>query len=119
MLRVKLAALALVVFVCLVISPGIASAQSTIAGVVTDTTGAVLPGVSVEAASSALIEQTRSVVTDDNGRYRIVELRPGTYKVTFTLQGFNTFVREAITLEAEFTATINAQMRVGGVEESI
>jgi hypothetical protein len=96
-----------------------ALAQSAIGGLVTDSTGAVLPGVAVEASSPALIEQTRSVITDANGRYLIVDLRPGTYSVTFALQGFSTFVREGVALESEFTATVNAQMRVGALEETI
>jgi hypothetical protein len=104
---------------CLLIAPVAAFADTSIAGIVSDTTGAVLPGVTVEVASPALIEQTRSVVSDANGAYRVVDLRPGTYKVTFTLPGFNTFVREGIVLETDFTATINAQLKVGGVEETI
>jgi len=99
--------------------PSISAAQSAIAGVVTDATGAVLPGVTVEAASPALIEQVRAGVSDGSGRYRIEDLRPGTYKVTFTLPGFSTFVREDVILEANFTAPINAQLRVGGVQETI
>ena len=74
-----------------------AYAQSAISGVVKDETGAVMPGVTVEAASPALIEKVRSAVTDENGAYRIVDLRPGTYKLTFTLPGFNTVIREART----------------------
>jgi carboxypeptidase family protein len=103
----------------IVVMPGAALADSIITGVVTDTSGAVVPGVTVEASSPALIEQTRSVVTDSNGVYRIVDLRPGPYKVTFTLTGFSTVVRDGIILETDFTATINAQLRVGSVEESI
>jgi hypothetical protein len=99
--------------------PAAGFAQSAIAGAVHDTTGSLLPGVTVEASSPALIEQTRTVVSDANGRYRIADLRPGTYKVTFTLPGFSTFVREGIVLESEFTATVDAQMRVGGLEETI
>src|SRR6185369_9110384 len=102
-----------------VVTPRLAMADSIITGVVTDTSGAVVPGVTVEASSPALIEQTRSVVTDSNGVYRIVDLRPGPYKVTFTLTGFSTVVRDGIILETDFTATINAQLRVGSVEESI
>jgi hypothetical protein len=101
------------------VAPLAAFADSSIAGIVTDATGGVLPGVTVEVTSPALIEQTRSVVSDAAGAYRIVDLRPGTYKVTFTLPGFNTFVRDGIVLETDFTATINAQMKVGGVEETI
>ena len=81
----------LLVFLVLgsVLIPGIAAAQSAIAGVVRDATGAVLPGVTVEVSSPALIEKTRSTTTDSAGQYRIVDLRPGMYSVTFTLQGFN------------------------------
>ena len=92
---------------------------SGIAGVVKDTSGGVLPGVTVEAASPALIEKVRTVVTDGEGRYNIVDLRPGTYTVTFTLPGFSTFKREGITLTAGFTATVNADMQVGALEETI
>ncbi|MEO8259409.1 MAG: TonB-dependent receptor [Acidobacteriota bacterium] len=99
--------------------PGTALAQSAIAGVVKDATGAVLPGVTVEASSPALIEKVRSATTNEAGQYRIVDLRPGTYAVTFTLPGFSTVVREGILLEANFTAPINADMRVGGLAESI
>src|SRR5438105_681054 len=83
-------------FTVLLLVPLTASAQSSFAGVAKDETGAVLPGVTVEAASPALIEKVRSVVTDDQGRYRIVELRPGTYTLTFTLTGFSTFVRSGL-----------------------
>ena len=97
----------------------IAYAQASIAGVVKDTSGAVLPGVTVEASSPALIEKARSVVTDGTGQYRIVDLRPGVYAVTFTLSGFNTFKRDAITLEGSFVATVNADLRVGALTETI
>jgi hypothetical protein len=103
----------------LLLLPAVASAQSAIAGTVKDTSGAVLPGVTVEAASDVLIEKTRSVVTDGAGNYKIVDLRPGVYSVTFTLPGFQTFKRENVELPAEFTATINADMRVGALEETI
>src|SRR6185503_7315518 len=92
---------------------------STITGVVRDTSGAVLPGVTVEAASPALIEKVRSTVTDAEGLYRLVDLRPGDYTVTFTLPGFNTFVRDGMTLPANFTATVNAEMSVGALQETI
>src|SRR6266705_1904186 len=72
-------------------------------GVVKDASGGVLPGVTVEAASPALIEKVRSVVTDDTGQYRIVDLRPGTYSVTFTLPGFSTVKREGIELDGSGT----------------
>lgn len=99
--------------------PSLAFAQSSIAGVVKDATGAVLPGVTVEASSSALIEKTRNVVTDDSGNYKIIDLRPGTYTMTFSLSGFNTVRREGMELPANFTASVNAELRVGGVEETI
>src|ERR1700687_244068 len=96
-------------------------AQSTgaIAGTARDATGGVLPGVSVEAASPALIEKVRGVVTDEQGQYRIVDLRPGIYSVTFTLTGFAAVKRENIELQAGFTATVNAEMRVGDIAETI
>lgn len=101
--------------------PSEVSAQigSTITGVVRDTSGGVLPGVTVEAASPALIEKVRSAVTDGEGLFRLVDLRPGEYTVTFTLPGFNTFRREGMTLPANFTATVNAEMAVGALSETI
>jgi len=97
-----------------------ASAQSSgIAGVVRDSSGGVLPGVTVEASSPALIERTRSVVTDAQGRYNIVDLRPGVYTVTFALTGFSTVRREEIQLSAQFVATVNADLRVGTLEETV
>jgi hypothetical protein len=99
--------------------PANAMAQSTFTGTVKDTSGAVLPGVSVEAASPALIEKTRSVVTDANGGYRIADLRPGVYTLTFALEGFATVKRENITLESNFTMTINSDMKVGSLSETL
>src|SRR5436309_6945856 len=99
--------------------PGLARAQSAFAGVVKDTTGAVLPGVTVEAASPALIEQARTATTDSNGAYRIENLRPGVYVLTFTLPGFATVKKEGVELASNFTSTINADMRVGAVEETV
>jgi hypothetical protein len=104
---------------CLVLFPPGAAAQGTITGQVTDTTGSVMPGVTVEAGSPVLIEGSRSTVSDGQGRYRIPDLRPGDYKVTFTLPGFRTIVREGIELTAGFVATVNIQMAVGAVEETI
>src|SRR5437660_11641819 len=94
-------------------------ASSGIAGVVRDASGAVLPGVTVEAASPALIERVRTVVTDGEGRYSIVDLRPGLYSVTFTLTGFNTVKRDAINLPADFTANVGAQLQVGSLQETV
>ncbi len=99
--------------------PAAGFAQSAITGVVRDSSGGVLPGVTVEAASAALIEGARTAITDDQGLYRLVDLRPGTYNVSFSLPGFNSFKREGLQLAAEFTATINAELRVGALEESI
>ncbi len=107
---------------CLLGTSGITWAQQAtgnINGVVRDTSGAVLPGVTVEAASPALIEQVRSVATDAQGRYQIVDLRPGVYSVTFTLGGFGTLKREGLELTTGFTATVNAELRVGSLEETI
>ncbi len=110
---------ALTVLVWFVLAPTAAYAQASIAGVVKDTSGAVLPGVTVEAASPALIERTRSVVTDGTGQYKIVDLRPGTYAVTFTLAGFSGVKREGIELAGSFTASVNAELRVGAVQETV
>jgi hypothetical protein len=96
-----------------------ASAQSAIAGVVHDASGAVLPGVTVEASSPALIEGARTVVTDGTGGYRIENLRPGVYAVTFTLTGFRTVKREGINLPTSFTAQVNADLALGQLEEAI
>ena len=104
--------------VCLLLAPTLAHAQA-IGGTVTDTTGGVLPGVTVEARSPALIEQVRTAVTDGNGQYLIVALEPGDYTVTFTLPGFSTLVREGLELSSGFTANIDAQMAVGALEETV
>jgi len=103
----------------LVLLPALASAQGSIAGVVKDTSGAVLPGVTVEAASPALIEKVRSAVSDGTGQFQIVNLPPGAYTVTFTLPGFNTLIRDGVELTGNFTATVNGDLRVGALEESI
>jgi Carboxypeptidase regulatory-like domain len=95
------------------------TSQSALAGVVRDTTGAVLPGVTVEAASPALIEKVRAVTSDSSGVYRIVDLRPGVYAITFTLPGFNTVRIANLELRADFTATVNAEMNVGELAETI
>ena len=110
---------ALVVSLSIFLLSTAASAQSSITGVVRDTSGAVLPGVTIEAASPALIEKVRSTVTDEQGRYRIVDLRPGTYTVTFALPGFTTSKRDGLDLRAEFTATVNADLAVGTLEETV
>ncbi len=105
--------------ICLWLLPAAARAQSAIGGTVKDASGAVLPGVTVEVTSDVLIEKTRSVSTDSQGEYKIVDLRPGVYLVTFSLQGFSTFKREGLELPSNFTATINAEMKVGALEESV
>jgi hypothetical protein len=102
-----------------VLAPSIVHAQSTIAGVVKDASGAVLPGVTVEAASPVLIEKTRSVITNGEGRYAIVDIRPGTYTVTFSLTGFNTFKREGVDVPTNVSVPINAEMKVGALEETV
>lgn len=99
--------------VCLLALAAPASAQSSIAGVVTDESGGVLPGVTVEAASPVLIEKVRSAVADAQGRYTITSLRPGDYAVTFSLAGFNTLKREGLSLPDNFTATVNSSLKVG------
>ena len=105
--------------VFMALAPSIAYAQSTIAGVVRDTSGGVLPGVTVEASSPALIEQSRTAITDGDGRYAIVDVRPGTYAVMFTLTGFSVFKREDIIVPANTSVPINAELRVGTLEETV
>ena len=95
------------------------AAQASIAGVVRDASGAVLPGVTVEAASPALIEKVRTVTTDGAGQYRIEQLRTGTYAVTFSLAGFSTVKRDGVELTGSFSATVNADLRVGTLEETV
>src|SRR3984885_12928979 len=108
---------------CVVLLPIGASAQtpesSSITGVVKDASGAVLPGVTVEAASPVLIEKVRSAVTDATGQYRIIDLRPGTYTITFTLTGFASVKRENFELTGDFNAKLDVDLKVGGVEETV
>jgi hypothetical protein len=104
---------------CVLLLPVTAYPQASITGIVKDSSGAVLPGVTVEASSPALIEKSRSTTTDGSGQYQIIQLVPGTYTVTFTLQGFNTFRRDAIELSGSFVASVNAEMKVGDVAETI
>jgi hypothetical protein len=99
--------------------PATAAAQSSMAGRITDNTGGVLPGVTVEAASPALIEGTRVAISDGRGQYEIIDLRPGVYTVTFTLPGFTTQVRDAVQLPADFVMTINVVMSVGAIAETV
>jgi hypothetical protein len=104
---------------CLAVMSGSAYAQSALAGVVKDSSGGVLPGVSVEAASSVLLEKARTAVTDGSGQYRIPDLPPGTYEVTFTLTGFSTVKREAVEVTGAGVVSINADLRVGAVAETV
>jgi len=120
--QLRIACFVVIVVSSLLRLPVAASAQtlgSAIAGEVRDTSGAVLPGVSVEAASPALIEKVRVVVTNDQGMYRIVDLRPGPYTVTFSLPGFGAVRREGIELTSGFTASVNAELQVGSIAETV
>jgi hypothetical protein len=119
MRRVVLALAAVCASTICVPVPALAQERASIVGVVQDSTGAVMPGVTVEAASPALIEQVRTGVTDGNGRYAVIDLRPGTYTVTFTLPGFKAVKREGIVLEGAFSAQVNATLAVGAVEETV
>src|SRR5438093_9728863 len=107
------------VLLVLLLLPAAAYAQAAITGVAKDTSGAILPGVTVEAASPVLIEKVRSVVSDGTGQYRIVNLPPGTYSVTFSLPGFSTVKRDGIELTGTFVATVNGDLKVGALEETI
>ena len=108
-------------FVCawVLLLPALAAAQATLTGQARDESGGVLPGVTVEAASPAIIEKVRTTVTDDQGRYRIEALRPGNYKLTFSLTGFSTVVRENVDVPSDVVVTINADMKVGALEETV
>src|SRR5258706_11253569 len=107
---------ALIVLSVVLLLPSTAFAQAAITGVAKDASGGVLPGVTVEAASPVLIEKVRSVVSDASGQYRIVDLRPGTYSVTFSLPGFSTVKREGIELSGAFVATGNGDRKVGTLQ---
>jgi hypothetical protein len=117
--RVRWVGVVAFVFIGLFLTIRSASAQSSITGVVRDESGGVLPGVTVEATSPVLIEKVRSVITDEQGRYRIVDLRPGAYKLTFTLTGFATTVREGVDLPASFVMTLNADLKVATLSETV
>src|SRR5262249_20997398 len=113
----------IILFALAVFMPAAVYAQAvtgaSISGTVKDASGGVLPAVTVEAASPALIEKVRVAMTDSTGQYKIENLRPGTYSVTFTLSGFSTMKREGIVLEGSFVATINADMSLGNVSETV
>jgi hypothetical protein len=117
MTKIRVGACQFVLALMLFLAPATAYAQSTFTGVVKDSSGAVLPGVTVEAESTVLIEKTRSVVTDDNGAYRITDLRPGIYTLTFTLAGFTTVKRDQMELQSDFTMTVNTELKVGALAE--
>src|SRR5438093_1465307 len=120
MLRKACAVSLCVLVMLLAATPARAQKQNAaIAGVVKDATGAVLPGVTVEAASPVLIEKVRSALTDAQGAFQIIELKPGTYTVTFTIPGFTTVRREGLQLTPNFVASLNIDMRVGGLEETV
>ncbi len=107
-------------FVALVfLAPSLAHAQASITGVVKDASGAVLPGVTVEASSPVLIEKVRTAVTDGSGQYRIIDLRPGIYTLTFSLEGFSSVRREGLELSGSFVATVNSDLKVGTLAETI
>jgi hypothetical protein len=118
-MRGLLKPLLLLAVVLLVPISAYAQATGSIAGVVRDPSNAVIPGVTVEVSSPALIEKVRSTTTDSNGRYQITALPVGTYKITFALQGFNTVARENIVLNADFTAPVNVQLAVGNLTDVV
>ena len=120
-MRNRILGLALLFVAAGLILPGLVEAQSlgAVAGGVTDSTGAVLPGVTVDVTSPAMIGGARTAVTDDRGRYSVVSLPPGTYTVTFTLTGFSVVKREGVTLSAGFTAPVNAELKVGSLQETV
>src|SRR5437667_12312898 len=107
-----------VVLAMMMLFASLASAQSTLSGQVRDSSGAVMAGVRVEAASEALIERSRTETTNENGRYTIVDVRPGVYTITFTLPGFST-VKQEVTVPANVSVPVDAEMRVGAVEETV
>ena len=108
------------VLACLLLVPSLATAQNAaISGVVTDSTGGVLPGVTVEARSPAMIEGVRTAITDGSGTYQVIALEPGTYSITYSLPGFGTLIRDGIELSIGFTATIDIQLSVGDIQETV
>jgi len=114
-----LPAVSVLMFAMVVFLPATAAAQASITGVVKDASGAVLPGATVEASSPVLIEKVRSVTTDSTGQYRIVDLRPGVYAVTVSLTGFSSVKRDGIELTGTFVASVDAELKVGSLEETV
>src|SRR4051812_50048244 len=106
-------------FVCVVLLPSLAHAQASVTGIVRDASGAVLPGVTVEAASPVLIEKSRSAATDGTGQYRITDLPPGTYVLSFSLSGFTTVKREGLSISGSGVVPVNAELKVGNLAETI
>src|SRR2546423_5286637 len=117
-MKISPSRLLLITLILIAAAPA-AYAQSAIAGVVRDDSGAVLPGATVEAASPALIEKVRTVTTDGEGRYRLADLRPGVYTLTFALAGVSPVVRANLELAADMVVTINADMKVGSLGEAV
>src|SRR5688500_10336634 len=107
------------VTVAVLLLPSLGYAQATIAGVVRDPSAAVLPGVAVEAASPALIEKSRTVVSDSSGQYRITDLPPGTYVLTFSLQGFTTVIRDGLAVSGSGVLPVSVELRVGALQETV
>src|SRR5687768_15622372 len=111
--------LGLVFLLSVLLLPSTALAQGSVSGLVKDTTGAVLPGVTVEAASPVLIEKVRTTISDGSGRYQIIDLRPGTYTITFTLPGFNTVKRDGVIVAGSGAVAVDGELRVGALEETV
>jgi hypothetical protein len=109
----------LAILCCIPAVPGAAFAQAVITGLVTDSSGAPVAGVVVEASSPSLIEKARTATTDDTGRYRVEGLRPGTYHVTFTLNGWKPYHRHGVELQGSFTASLDAELSVGALTETV
>ena len=108
----------LLILAFVVLLPSLAHAQTSLAGIVRDASNAVLPGVTVEVASPALIEKTRTIVTDGSGAYRLVDLRPGIYTLTFSLEGFSSVKREGLELPSDFTMTVNSDLKVRVINQA-
>src|ERR1700676_311848 len=121
MVRARVVSGGLVAFLLLVLGPS-AWAQQTLSGlsgVVKDAAGMPVAGAIVEAASPALIERVRSVVTDGSGQYKITDLQPGAYTVTVKAPGFSTLTQNGVDLPAAFVATVNANLQTGNPNETI